>query len=102
MPQFSGHWYSGRAARLVFVEAALVGVALSISGHDALDSTSIPEVVPDYAAALDGNIRGLKIGLPKEYFISGLSKEVSDAVNAAVPTRLSRSTAYACRPAAQS
>src|SRR5205823_310223 len=35
MPQFSGHWYSGRAARLVFVEAALVGVALSISGHDA-------------------------------------------------------------------
>ena len=35
MPQFSGHWYSGRAARLVFVEAALVGVALSISGHEA-------------------------------------------------------------------
>src|SRR2546423_11409590 len=35
MPQFSGHWYSGRAARLVFVEAALVGVALSISGHQA-------------------------------------------------------------------
>src|SRR5205814_9618706 len=35
MPQFSGHWYSGRDARLVFVEAALVGVALSISGHQA-------------------------------------------------------------------
>jgi len=56
----------------------------AISGHDTKDSTSIPEPVPDYAAALDGNIRGLKIGLPKEYFISGLSKEVSDAVNAAV------------------
>jgi aspartyl-tRNA(Asn)/glutamyl-tRNA(Gln) amidotransferase subunit A len=40
--------------------------------------------VPDYAAALDGNIRGLKIGLPKEYFISGLDKEVEQAVNAAV------------------
>src|SRR4051812_27059473 len=35
MPQFSGHWYSGRAARLVFVEAALVGMALWISGHEA-------------------------------------------------------------------
>src|SRR6267142_2071271 len=35
MPQFSGHWYSGRAARLVFVEAALVGMALWISGHQA-------------------------------------------------------------------
>src|SRR2546423_701123 len=35
MAQFSGHWYSGRAARLVFVEAALVGMALWISGHDA-------------------------------------------------------------------
>ena len=56
----------------------------AISGHDEKDSTSIPEAVPDYAAALDGNIRGLKIGLPKEYFISGLSKDVSEAVNAAV------------------
>ncbi len=56
----------------------------AISGYDDKDSTSIPEPVPDYAAALDGNIRGLKIGLPKEYFISGLSKDVSDAVNAAV------------------
>src|SRR5207253_566336 len=35
MPQFSGHWYSGCAARLVFVEAALVAIALSISGQDA-------------------------------------------------------------------
>src|SRR5436309_10103131 len=35
MPQFSGHWYSGRAARLVFVEAALVAIALSISGQSA-------------------------------------------------------------------
>ncbi len=61
--------------------ATLLG---AISGHDERDSTSIPEPVPDYAAALDGNIRGLKIGLPKEYFISGLSKEVSDAVSVAV------------------
>ena len=56
----------------------------AISGHDNRDSTSVPEVVPDYAAALDGNIGGLKIGLPKEYFISGLNKDVRDAVNVAV------------------
>jgi aspartyl-tRNA(Asn)/glutamyl-tRNA(Gln) amidotransferase subunit A len=61
--------------------ATLLG---AISGHDERDSTSIPEPVPDYVGALDGNIRGLKIGLPKEYFISGLSKEVSDSVSAAV------------------
>ncbi len=34
MPQFSGHWYSGRAARLVFIEGALVGLALWIGAHD--------------------------------------------------------------------
>ena len=35
MPQFSGHWYSGRAARLVCIEAALVGLAIWISGRQA-------------------------------------------------------------------
>ncbi|MDB6035525.1 MAG: aspartyl/glutamyl-tRNA amidotransferase subunit [Verrucomicrobiales bacterium] len=56
----------------------------AISGYDRSDSTSLPEPVPDYAAKLDGNIKGLKIGLPKEYFIGGLDKEVSGAVHAAV------------------
>jgi aspartyl-tRNA(Asn)/glutamyl-tRNA(Gln) amidotransferase subunit A len=55
-----------------------------ISGLDPRDSTSVPEPVPDYAAGLDGNIRGLKMGLPKEYFIGGLDPEVTAAVNAAV------------------
>lgn len=61
--------------------ATLLGV---ISGRDPRDSTSVPEPVPDYAAALNGNIKGLKLGLPKEYFIGGLDKEVTAAVNAAV------------------
>ncbi len=61
--------------------ATLLG---AISGYDERDSTSIPEPVPDYVAALDGNIRGLKIGLPKEYFIKGLSLVVRNAVVAAV------------------
>ena len=55
-----------------------------ISGQDERDSTSVPEPVPDYTAALTGNIKGLKIGLPKEYFIGGLDPEVTAAVNTAV------------------
>ena len=56
----------------------------AISGVDPRDSTSVPEPVPDYSIALNGNIQGLKIGLPKEYFIGGLDSEVTAAVNAAV------------------
>lgn len=55
-----------------------------LSGHDLRDSTSVPQPVPDYANALDGNIRGLKIGLPKEYMVGGLDAEVKTAVDAAV------------------
>src|SRR5207302_5441081 len=55
-----------------------------ISGHDPRDSTSVPEPVPNYAAALDGDIKGLKLGLPKEYLIGGLNAEVKRAVDAAV------------------
>ena len=61
--------------------ALLLGV---ISGHDPMDSTSVPQPVPDYVAALDGNIRGLKLGLPREYMIGGLDPEVKAAVDAAV------------------
>jgi aspartyl-tRNA(Asn)/glutamyl-tRNA(Gln) amidotransferase subunit A len=57
-----------------------------LAGHDPLDSTSVPEPVPDYPAVLDGGIKGLKLGLPKEYFIGGLDPQVSDAIRAAVRT----------------
>src|SRR5262249_44357325 len=56
----------------------------AISGIDPLDSTSIPEPVPNYASALDGNIKGLKIGIAREYMIGGLDPEVNNAVQAAV------------------
>jgi aspartyl-tRNA(Asn)/glutamyl-tRNA(Gln) amidotransferase subunit A len=55
-----------------------------ISGRDPRDSTSVPEAVPDYPAALDGHIKGIKLGLPKEYFIGGLDKDVTAAVHIAV------------------
>jgi len=61
--------------------ATMLGV---IAGHDPRDSTSVPQPVPDYSAALTGNIKGLKLGLPKEYLIGGLDAEVKAAVDAAV------------------
>jgi aspartyl-tRNA(Asn)/glutamyl-tRNA(Gln) amidotransferase subunit A len=61
--------------------ATLLGV---LSGVDPRDSTSVPQPVPNYSAAFDGKIRGLKIGLPKEYMIGGLDAEVKSAVDAAV------------------
>jgi aspartyl-tRNA(Asn)/glutamyl-tRNA(Gln) amidotransferase subunit A len=63
--------------------ATLLGV---LSGLDPRDSTSVPNPVPDYTKALDGNIRGLKLGLPKEYTIGGLDPEVKSAIDAAVKT----------------
>jgi aspartyl-tRNA(Asn)/glutamyl-tRNA(Gln) amidotransferase subunit A len=55
-----------------------------ISGIDPLDSTSVPEPVPAYEKLLEGNIKGLRIGLAKEYMVGGLDPEVSAAVTKAV------------------
>ena len=55
-----------------------------ISGWDRRDSTSVPREVPDYTAALTGDIRGVRIGIPKEYGVDGLDPEVKSAVGAAV------------------
>ncbi|MBL9154166.1 MAG: Asp-tRNA(Asn)/Glu-tRNA(Gln) amidotransferase subunit GatA [Verrucomicrobiales bacterium] len=55
-----------------------------IAGHDPLDSTSVPEPVPDYTAALGHDLKGLRVGLPREYFAEGLEPAVRDAVQAAV------------------
>ena len=55
-----------------------------IAGRDEMDSTSIDSVVPDYTKSLVQDVKGLKIGLPKEYFIKGMDPEVEGAVKAAV------------------
>lgn len=56
----------------------------AISGHDAKDSTSIQKDVPDFTSALDKDIKGLKIGIPAEYFAEGIDPEVEKSVRAAV------------------
>ncbi len=48
----------------------------AISGHDAKDSTSANIAVPDFEAALTGDIRGKKIGIPKEYRLDGMPDEI--------------------------
>ena len=55
-----------------------------IAGHDPLDSTSAPVSVPDYAAALGKEIKGLRVGIPKEYFIDGMHPEIDRSVRAAI------------------
>jgi aspartyl-tRNA(Asn)/glutamyl-tRNA(Gln) amidotransferase subunit A len=55
-----------------------------IAGHDPMDSTSVDRPVPDYTAALTGNVRGLKIGVPQEYFAQGVDATVREAVYTAL------------------
>jgi aspartyl-tRNA(Asn)/glutamyl-tRNA(Gln) amidotransferase subunit A len=55
-----------------------------MAGFDARDSTSVEQPVPDYTATLNNDIKGLRIGLPKEYFGEGLNPEVAKIVEAAI------------------
>ena len=55
-----------------------------MAGFDARDSTSAPQAVPDYTANLGASLQGLKIGLPKEYFGTGLNLGVAKAIEAAI------------------
>ena len=63
-------------------DAALV--LNTIAGIDKKDSTTPPKEVPDYTTRLSQDIKGLKIGIPKEYFIEGMDKEVEKTVKQAI------------------
>ncbi|MDD2499665.1 MAG: Asp-tRNA(Asn)/Glu-tRNA(Gln) amidotransferase subunit GatA [Geobacter sp.] len=71
----------GPMTRDVTDAALLLG---AIAGHDPKDSTSVDCPVPDYTAALAHGAKGLKIGLPKEYFIEGLDADVQRAMDQAI------------------
>lgn len=58
----------------------------TIAGYDPRDSTSVNAAVPDYTGALEGGLGGLRIGVPREYFIEGMQPEVEVAVRAAIST----------------
>jgi aspartyl-tRNA(Asn)/glutamyl-tRNA(Gln) amidotransferase subunit A len=55
-----------------------------MAGYDARDSTSVDQAVPDYTAILNDSIKGLKIGLPKEYFGEGLDGDVAKVIDEAI------------------
>jgi len=58
----------------------------AITGHDAKDSTSIPGERPDYTKALVNDVKGLKIGVPKEFYGDGLHADVRKAMEEAIET----------------
>ncbi len=60
-----------------------------LSGHDPMDSTSIDLGVPDYTKSLTQDIKGLRIGVPKEYFGAGIAPAVADAVRTAIAQMVS-------------
>ncbi|MCX7990824.1 MAG: Asp-tRNA(Asn)/Glu-tRNA(Gln) amidotransferase subunit GatA [Proteobacteria bacterium] len=55
-----------------------------IAGYDEKDSTSLPVEVPQYSSLLTGNIKGLKLGVPKEYFIEGMEEGVTKRIKEAI------------------
>ncbi len=67
------------------VEDAALALSV-IAGPDPMDSTCAIMPVPDYLNELEAGVKGLRVGLPKEYFVAGLDPEVEAAVRAAVAT----------------
>ena len=55
-----------------------------ISGYDPCDSTSVNIAVPDYKKSLVGDVKGIRIGIPKEYFIEGIDPDVEKAITQAI------------------
>jgi len=71
----------GPFAKDVRDAALLLGV---IAGFDEKDSTSVNVPVPDYLGYLKDDVKGMKIGIPKEYFVSGMDREVEGSVKEAI------------------
>jgi aspartyl-tRNA(Asn)/glutamyl-tRNA(Gln) amidotransferase subunit A len=59
-------------------------VLRTVAGRDPMDATSAEVLVPDYVAELEKPVRGLKLGVPKEYFGAGLDPDVKNSVEAAI------------------
>ena len=55
-----------------------------IAGHDPLDSTSVNVPVPDFTRGLEKSVKGLRVGIPREYFIEGMDRDVEDSVKGAI------------------
>jgi aspartyl-tRNA(Asn)/glutamyl-tRNA(Gln) amidotransferase subunit A len=103
---------AGPMTRTVRDAAIMLG---AMAGHDPRDSTSAPIEVPDFEAALTGDVRGLRVGIPKEYRIDGIAGEIdalwqkgvewleaagAEAIEVSLPhTRYALATYYIVAPA---
>jgi aspartyl-tRNA(Asn)/glutamyl-tRNA(Gln) amidotransferase subunit A len=63
-------------------DCALVMNAIAV--YDPRDSTSVPQPTPDYTKCLTTDLKGLRLGVPKEYFVEGMQAEVASAIRAAI------------------
>lgn len=73
----------GHLTRTVYDNALLLKVT---AGQDFLDATTVPQDVPDYTRLLEGGVKGLRVGVPKEYFVEGIDKKVEQRTWEAVET----------------
>ncbi len=89
MPLSFSHDNVGPLARTARDCARVLGV---MAGHDPLDTTSAREPVPDYEAAMTGDLRGLRIGVPTNYFLDGADAPVLAAMEAALQVLVARGT----------
>lgn len=71
----------GPLTRDVRDAALLLGI---IAGHDPRDSTSLSWPVPDYVASLEGSVKGLRVGVPREYFAEGIDPLVERAIRSSI------------------
>jgi aspartyl-tRNA(Asn)/glutamyl-tRNA(Gln) amidotransferase subunit A len=71
----------GPMARSAWDCAAVLG---AIAGQDAYDATSLPGVVPDYLKTIDQPVKGLRLGIPKEYFQAGMEPGVESSIREAI------------------
>ncbi|HEY1500131.1 MAG TPA: Asp-tRNA(Asn)/Glu-tRNA(Gln) amidotransferase subunit GatA [Acidobacteriaceae bacterium] len=71
----------GPLAATVRDAATVLGV---IAGHDVMDATSSPLPVPDYTETIDRGVKGMKLGVPREYFAEGLDEEVREAIEGGI------------------
>ncbi len=71
----------GPLTKNVYDAALVLG---AISGYDVFDSTTVPVEVPNYTENLNKNIKGLRVGVPKEFFSEGLENEVGEKVQESI------------------
>ena len=77
-------WTTDHAGPMAKSVTDVAFMLAAIAGHDPKDSSTADVAVPDYARALTGDVKGLRIGLPREYFFAGIDPDVDAAVRSAV------------------